>query len=93
MTAYNAPLIIKEKRLWLAFNFYGGCGLNLECLGFFLTTEYVSKALIIYFPFVSTDMAIATEMLGKTIFTDISLYLFISRKRFQTFSLVASLSQ
>lgn len=34
VTTYNAPLIIKEKRLWLAFNFYGGCGLNLECMGF-----------------------------------------------------------
>jgi len=46
-------------------------------LGGFLTAEYVSKALIIYFPFVSTDMAIATEMLhGKTIFSDLSIYFF-----------------
>lgn len=67
VTTYNAPLIIKEKGpSWLTFNFYGGCRLNFVWIfGGFLTVEYVSKALIIYFPFVSTDMAIATKMLAK----------------------------
>lgn len=92
VTTYNAPLIIKEKRpSELTFNFYGGCGLHFDWIfGVFLTAEYVSKALIIYFPFVSTDTAIATEMLAKQY---LLTYQFISSQKVLPDALISHFSQ
>lgn len=52
--------------------------------------KYVSKALIIYFPFVSTDMAIATEMLAKQYLLS---YQFISLQKLLPDVLISHFSQ